>query len=173
MISKTSAVAIAVFATLSFAPEAKACSGIWCSESEFFPARGTVPANLPAVLYWPTSWGDETRATGGGPDGGVHGSGDGGADGGASIDALDGLRFVRLDPAGPVDVPFHAEVSTERSTANWSSQPAFRIIPDSELLAGERYALWSGDCSGDIRSVAPESSPPLTYSDNAMPMPAT
>lgn len=127
-----------------------ACGGPECAEAEFFPARGSVPANLPAVLFWPPArWKDGAIA---GPD---------------SVAAGD-VRFVRLDAAGPVDVEFELIESDEPSTRLWAGghgAPAYRILPKSELKSGARYAVWSKDCTGKLAAdpprepyVTPESS---------------
>jgi len=45
--------ALAIVAVLSSLRPAEACSGGTCSTGSFVPASGDVPANLPAVLWWP------------------------------------------------------------------------------------------------------------------------
>jgi hypothetical protein len=120
---------------------AGACSGAGCVDAEFFPARGTVPANLPAVLFWPPSrLNDEAAAAG--PDSGAPGD----------------VRFVRLDAAGPVEVAFELVPSHEPSTrrlAGSTDAPAYRIVPATELQPGARYAVWARGCSGDIAAEPP------------------
>jgi hypothetical protein len=133
--------AVCAGALLAAAPApASACSGPGCVEAEFFPARGTVPANLPAVLFWPASrWRADNDA---GPD---------------SVVPSD-VRFVRLDAAGPVEVAFELVPSDEPSTRVWAGShgaPAYRIVPEAELQAGARYALWTRDCRGDIFAEPP------------------
>ena len=110
-----------------------ACTGPYCVQAEFFPGRGSVPANLPAVLFWPPArWRDGNDA---GPDPVVAGD----------------LRFVRLDAAGPVEVAFDLTPSDEPSTRRWAGSagaPAYHIVPKSELQSGARYAVWARDCNG-------------------------
>jgi len=120
---------------------ADACSAPSCTEAEFFPARGSVPANLPAVLFWPTArWnldGDDA-----GPDSVAPGD----------------VRFARLDAAGPVEVAFELVPSHEPSTRRWAGSanaPAYRIVPAAELQAGARYAVWARKCNGDIAGDPP------------------
>jgi len=118
-----------------------ACSGPSCTDAEFFPARGTVPANLPAVLFWPSSRSD--------------GDGD---DAGHDPVASNDVRFVRLDAAGPVAVDFEVVPSHEPSTrfgAGTASAPAYRLVPAEELQPGARYAVWARDCRGDIFAEPP------------------
>src|SRR5688572_16889658 len=119
-----SALCLAALVACVPAPAA-ACSGPYCVEAEFFPARGSVPANLPAVLFWPPSrWRDEEDASvPAGPD---------------SVEASD-VRFVRLDAAGAVDVAFDLVPSDEPSTRRWAGSngaPAYRIVPAAELQPG-------------------------------------
>jgi MYXO-CTERM domain-containing protein len=133
--------ALCVAAIVAGAPaRAAACSGPYCVNAEFFPGRGSVPANLPAVLYWPPShWNDDGDA---GPD--PVRSGD--------------VRFVRLDAAGPVDVAFALVPSDEPSTRSWAGShgaPAYRLVPASELQVGARYAVWARDCNGTLASEPP------------------
>jgi hypothetical protein len=130
-------------ALLAGAPDrAAACSGPSCVGPEFFPGRGSVPANLPAVLFWPPArWGD--------------GSNDAGPDSVASGD----VRFVRLEgTTGAVEVAFELIPSDEPSTRVWAGSngaPAYRIVPAVELQPGARYAVWATDCSGGIPSDPP------------------
>ena len=130
-------------ALLLCAPDrAAACSGPSCVEPEFFPGRGSVPANLPAVLYWPPArWDDDSADAG--PDSVANGD----------------VRFVRLDgPTGAVDVAFELVPSDEPSTQRWagsSGAPAYRIVPAAALQPGARYAVWARGCGGVIASDPP------------------
>jgi hypothetical protein len=153
MCAVTCSSAASAIALLAVGPApASACSGPFCVEAEFFPARGTVPANLPAVLFWPPSrWQSDDDA---GPD---------------SV-AADDVRFVRLDAAGPVEVAFELVPSHEpstRSLAGSRGQPAYRIVPAAELQPGARYALWTRDCMGDIAAEPPRE--PYAATDDAGP----
>jgi MYXO-CTERM domain-containing protein len=121
---------------------ARACSGPGCVEAEFFPSRGTVPANLPAVLFWPARSADDDAA----------------ADGGLDPVAPGDVRFARLGATGPVEVDFELVPSHERSTrvrAGSEGVLAYRIVPAAELQPGARYALWARGCSGDIGTEPP------------------
>ena len=129
--------AAVVAIVMARSPSAEACSGPFCTQAEFFPARGTVPANLPAVVWWPIR-----------RDGPVD----------DEADPVDALRFVRfLADGGTEDVPFRAELSTEtrRRTNAFSPEQSYRIIPNEPLQVGARYALWSSDCLGPERTEAP------------------
>ena len=134
-------------ALLAGAPaRAAACSGPPCVEPEFFPGRGSVPANLPAVLFWPPArW--HSGANDAGPD---------------SVTSAD-VRFVRLEgTTGAVEVAFEFVPSDEPSTRVWAGStgaPAYRIVPTAELQPGARYALWARDCNGDIASDPPRARP--------------
>ena len=117
-----------------------ACSGPECVEAEFFPGRGSVPANLPAVLFWPPArW---TSSNDAGPD---------------AVTAND-LRFVRLEASGPVPIAFELMTSHEPSTRRWAGSanaPAYRIVPKSELQPGARYAVWARNCDGKLATEPP------------------
>ena len=66
---------------------ARACSGYECTPSKYFPSTGTLPANLPGILFWPgrTNFSDD--------------------DAGVDIDdpsaVLARMRFARIDGAHP------------------------------------------------------------------------
>ena len=92
-------VAVGFVATLgapSGAAASSPCHDDNCRAVSFFPARGTVPANLPAIRYQP-----------------AYSVGDYAPDGGYGLEALGSdVRFVRLDASGAVDVEFHVREST-------------------------------------------------------------
>ena len=122
-------------------PQALACSGSTCTAPEFFPARGQVPANLPAILYWPVADRGFPR----------------------SDPPWFGLRFVRITDTGFEDVPFRVENGDEL-TARWlgldDDFPAMRIIPSAPLQPGSQYALWSDTCAGEASPMPPRASAP-------------
>jgi hypothetical protein len=119
---------------------AYACTGPSCVPAEFFPARGSVPANVPAVLFWPASrWRDTQDA---GPD---------------EVKPGD-VRFARLEEDGFADVAFELIESDEPSTRQWagsSGTPAFKLVPKDDLQVGARYAVWTRACDGVLADDPP------------------
>jgi hypothetical protein len=115
----------------------------------FFPARGSVPANLSAVLFWPAVSSDD-------------------ADGGGTPE----VRFVRLDAAGPQEVPFTLDPSDVASPFGMqgmgSRAQGYRIVAREPLQEGARYALWSHQCSNAIATEAPRNPEFDTYDYSAM-----
>jgi hypothetical protein len=116
----------------------------------FFPARGSVPANLSEILFWPAAQRDD----------------DAGAPGAAEV------RFVRVEPSGPVDVPFDLAPSDHVSGRRWSRRdpPGYRIIPRAPLQVGSRYALWAKDCDG-VMAATPPSAPDTPLDEDWTKMP--
>jgi hypothetical protein len=138
--------AVCVCLVASVPSRASACSGPQCTEPVFFPARGSVPANLPAVLFWPAGrWG---------------------YDGGAT--SADDVRFVRLDGSGPIDVAFTLEPSSVDSERAWVNSGGYRIVPHAPLQQGARYALWAEECENPIWTEAPLESDTTPYEESSM-----
>jgi hypothetical protein len=63
----------------------------------------------------------------------------------------DDVRFVRVEASGNVDVPFALEVNGSSA----AERAGYRIVPQSPLEPGARYALWTRDCDGVIAAEAP------------------
>lgn len=113
-----------------FGGRAHACGGFECFPGTFFPASGTVPANLKGIYWRPShSWDD---------DGGVEGG--------------QGVRIARVDGATPVLLAFTLE------DAPSELGDGFLIVPDAPFVAGARYVAWDLGCD-DLDASEPPPAP--------------
>jgi len=111
---------------------ALACTGYECVPSRYFPGSVTVPANLPAFLWWPAVyWGGDDA-------------------GSATEPSLDVLRLARIDGdrSELVDVELRPPLD---DGAPWE------IVLGTPLMSGGRYVLW--DATG-CRAAAISDTPP-------------
>jgi hypothetical protein len=66
------------------------------------------------------------------------------------------VRFVRLEAAGSVDVPFIVEVDEQATRVlGLGAGKGYRVVPGEPLQPGARYALWAKTCSSPIAAQPP------------------
>jgi hypothetical protein len=142
-------VAIAAGLLLLDAAPAYACSGLECTPSMWFPRTGTVPANLPGLLWWPSVW-----------NGGIVLE-DGGAPPGADAAFV---RFARVEGASFELLEFELRTLPESDETG-----PFLLVPNAPLVPGASYVLWDGtSCHPDrvdLESPPPVFVPPEDFAD--------
>lgn len=110
---------------------ARACSGLSCAYSAYFPRTGVVPANLKGFYWWPA------RDVALDDDGGVPEGGE--------------LRLARVDGSEPVLI----EVTLEPMPFDLAHGPGYLVVPATPFVAGGRYVAWDGGCHEALDSDVP------------------
>lgn len=123
-VTQLGTVLTAALLSLPFAAaRARACSGLECTPSVYFPSSGTVPANLPGFYWWPS-------------DGFARAGQDSGASDPVELVAL--VRFARVDGA----TPEFLEVEVREPDGSWAKNGPHLIVPKAPLVPGGTYVLW-------------------------------
>ena len=123
--AQVGALAVVCAAWLGMVPaRAQACGGLLCEASIYFPAQGTVPANLPGFYWWPSTTGSDVRDW---------------DDAGAWEDDPSTLpkwlRLARVDGA----TPEWLEVTLHDPDAQGGP---YLVVPNVPLVPGGEYLLW-------------------------------
>jgi uncharacterized protein (TIGR03382 family) len=131
---------LALVAGLLVGPSsASACSGWPCWPGTFFPASGSVPANLKGIYWWPSEERFED----------------------AGVDDVEHLRLARVDGATPELIDFTLEPISD----GLAGRPGFLIIPETPFVEGASYVAWDFGCN-NFSASEPPPPPPLDGSED-------
>jgi len=121
---------LALLAGLLVGPStARACGGWVCHPGTFFPASGSLPANLQGIYWWPShDW---------------------------DADDAGQLRLARVDGATPELI----EVTLEPISDELAGRAGFLVIPETPFVEGASYVAWDLGCDGDFSPSEPPQLP--------------
>jgi MYXO-CTERM domain-containing protein len=129
--SIAAATLLAVLVSPDLISRAHACGMASCKLSAYFPSRGTVPANIAGLYWWPAFESAHEPVEG----------------------AM--VRLARIDG----DEPELIEVTLEPLPLELNQRDGFLVVPVVPFVEGARYVAWDDGCRGEPFGAVPPEQP--------------